>query len=337
MIYMNDVLLILGFMDVFTGSKKGSIKYYEEKLHEFQEKEAETLIDIGAIYLEKNDLQNALKNFNDALNTYKKLKYHEGVAYTFDLIGDTYLSARNCEMALRNFKQAREIYASIGSSIADEMSEKIDEVGHINESMDMDLDLVDFDEKENSVDQKEYADDDYFDEVPFEDINAAGENLDDPSKSDNSSKSDKISMKKIAKKLEESIMLLENSDIYSIYYKDSKDEGIEYLKEALLTAEVIDDTKGQATLHLMIGDNDLKNKNTAQALNHFGQARKIFERSNDKKGKAIAMLLMGAVFFVLDEKDEMYDLFKNSFNLFHEIKYKKGERVARDLIGMLSN
>ena len=144
-------------------------------------------------------------------------------------------------------------------------------------------------------------------------------------------------MKKIAKKLEESIMLLENSDTYSIYYKDSKDDGMEYLKEALLTAEVIDDTEGQATLHLMIGDNDLKDKNTSQALNHFDQARKIFEKNNNKKGKAIAMLLMGAVFFVLDEKEEMYDLFKNSFNLFHDINYKQGENVAKDLLGMLSN
>ena len=58
---MNDVLLILGFMDVFTGSKKGSLKYYEKKLHEFQEQEAETLIDIGVIYLEKNDIEKCFK------------------------------------------------------------------------------------------------------------------------------------------------------------------------------------------------------------------------------------------------------------------------------------
>lgn len=324
-------------MDVFTGSKKGSLKYYEKKLHEFQEQEAETLIDIGVIYLEKNDIENALKSFNDALNAYKRLKYHEGVAYTFDLIGDTYLSARNCEIALKNYKQSREIYATIGSPLEDEMSEKIDEVGQINDSMDIDPDSVNFEEIENLVPQKEYFDGDYFDEGPLVDVTNTSEMSDAHSKSLNSSKSDKISMKKIAKKLEESIMLLENSDTYSVYYKDSKDSGMEYLKEALLTAEVIDDTEGQATLHLMIGDNDLKDKNTAQALNHFDQARKIFEKNNNKKGKAIAMLLMGAVFFVLDEKEEMYDLFKNSFNLFHDINYKQGETVARDLLGMLSN
>ena len=123
-------------------------------------------------------LKNALKNFNDALNAYKKLKYHEGVAYTFDLIGDTYLSARNCEMALKNYKQAREIYASIGSPLEDEMSEKIDEVGQINDSMDIDPDLVDFEENENSVHQKEYFDGDYFDEGPLDDVNTTGEILD---------------------------------------------------------------------------------------------------------------------------------------------------------------
>jgi tetratricopeptide (TPR) repeat protein len=336
MINMNDVLLILGFMDVFTGSKKdslkkGSLEYYEKRLYEFQEQEAETLIDIGAIYLEKNELENALKNFNDALTNYKKLNYDEGVAYTLDLIGDTYLASRNCVMAIKNYKQARDIYAKINPSLENELNQKIDEVGQINDSMDIIPDLLDIEEKENSDPQKEYFDGDYFDEGILDDGNTP---LD---LSTGSNKSNKISLKSIAKKLEESIMLLENSDTYSVYYKDSKDSDLEYLKEALLTAEVIDDSEGQATLHLMIGDNDLKDKNTSQALDHFDQARKIFEKTNNKKGKAVSMLLMGAVFFVLDEKEEMYDLFKNSFNLFHEIKYKKGEHVARDLIGMLSN
>lgn len=333
---MNDVLLILGFMDVFTGSKKdslekGSLEYYEKRLYEFQEQEAETLIDIGAIYLENNELKNALKNFNEALTNYKKLNYDEGVAYTLDLIGDTYLASRNCAMAIKNYKQARDIYAKINPSLENELSQKIEEVCHINESMDITPDLLDIEEKENSAHQKEYFDGEYFDEGVLDDENTSLEI------SNGSNKSDKISMKKIAKKLEESIMLLENSDTYSVYYKDSQDSDLEYLKEALLTAEVIDDSEGQATLHLMIGDNDLKDKNTSQALDHFDKARKIFEKTNNQKGKAVSMLLMGAVFFVLDEKEEMYDLFKNSFNLFHEIKYKQGERVARDLIGMLSN
>jgi len=323
---MNNVLLILGFMDAFTGSKKGSLKYYEKKLHEFQEQEAETLIDIGVIYMEKDDTENALKSFNEALISYQKIEYGEGEAYTYDLIGDTYLTTRNTLNALSNYEKALEIYSSIDSSLEDEMKEKIEEVRQIHDSMEIDSDSSNFDE--NFSPDRDYFEGDYFDESTLSDLDKTKEitNV--------SNNSDWIPLDELADKLKDPIMLLENSDSYSTYYEDSKD--MEYLKEALSAAEVIEDTGGQGTLHLMIGDNDLRKENTSKALDNFNEAHKIFRKNKNQKGEAVSLLLMGAVFFVIDEKEEMYQVFKDSLNIFHELNDKNGENIAIDLIGMLS-
>lgn len=323
---MKNILLILGFMDAFTGSKKGSLKYYEKKLHEFQEQEAETLIDIGVLYMEKDDAENALKNFKEALISYQKIEYWEGEAYTYDLIGDTYLTVRNTSNALLNYEKALEIYSSIDSPLEDEMKEKIEEVRQIHDSMEIDSDSRDLDESFSS--DRDFEGD-YFDESTLSDFDKTKDIT------DVSNNPDWISLDELSLKLKDPIMLLENSDSYSTYYEDSKDS--EYLHEALSAAEVIEDTSGQGTLHLMIGDNDLRKENTSKALDHFNEARKIFRKNKNQKGEAVSLLLMGAVFFVIDEKEEMYQVFKDSLNIFHELNDKTGENIAIDLIGMLSS
>lgn len=323
---MNDILLILGFMDAFTGAKKGSLKYYEKKLHEFQEQEAETLIDIGVIYMEKDDVENALNNFNEALKSYQKIEYEEGEAYTYDLIGDTYLTVRNTVSALVNYEKALEIYSSIQSPLEDEMKEKIAEVRQIHDSMEIDSDSNSFN---NEFSPDRNYEGDYFDESALSDLDKTKPIV------DASNNSDWIPLEELADKLKEPILLLENSESYLTYYNDS--EGVEYLMEALSAAEVIEDVDGQGTLHLMIGDNDLRQENTSYALDHFNDARKIFRKNQNLKGEAISLLLMGAVFFVMDEKEEMYQVFKDSLNIFHELEYKTGESIAIDLIGMLSS
>ena len=45
---MWDIFRSIGVIDSL--KQKGSLKHYEEKLHEYQENEADVLIDIGLLY-----------------------------------------------------------------------------------------------------------------------------------------------------------------------------------------------------------------------------------------------------------------------------------------------
>jgi tetratricopeptide (TPR) repeat protein len=316
---MNNIFLVLGFMDVIKGGKKGSLKYYEKKLHEFQEQEAEVLIDMGVIHLENDDIHNALKCFKDALDHYFKVDYPEGEAYAYDLIGDSYLILRNGDMALKNYEKSFETYSLMGSSLSDEMEEKIEEVKKIIGSTD--FISCDLDEEQ----EKELLEMDYFDETTLAEFCQS-------SKVDES-KSDSIEMETVLKKLDECLELIENFDDYRIY-NDSR--SIEYLNEALYTAKAIEDFKGQGTLNLIIGNNYLHDNDIPNSLNHFNNANKSFRQYKNFIGESISLLFMGVVFFVLNEKEQMYDVFKNSLNIIRENGYKKEEEIALNIIEMLS-
>jgi tetratricopeptide (TPR) repeat protein len=323
---MQRVIQIIGLMDSFR-SKNSTIKGYQEKLFQYWEQEAEILIDMGAEYLDNEQSEEALNHFQEALNTYKKMEYPEGEAFTHDLIGDIYLNDRNTTKALQHYQKAYEIYSSIDSPLEEEMGEKIEEVKQIHE------DLKNSSEPGLVDEENQYEEDN---------SSSISENNLDHLKSDFESKPSKpkeksvpATMEKIADKLETAIMILDNSSMYEMYYKEAN--SIEYLQEALNNADVIEDWEGQGTLHLMLGDSQLKLKKVDDALNHFEKAYDIFEDQNSKLGEAVSLLLIGTIYFIQNKKTNMYELFRNSMELFQELGYKEGEKVVISLLELLSN
>lgn len=319
---MHQIIQIIGLMDSLRG-KNNSIKNYEEKLYQYQEQEAEILIDMGALCLDDEQTEEALKYFHEALNTYQKMEYWEGKAFTHDLIGDTYLSIKKISHALKHYQKAYEIYSSLESPLEDDLSEKIEEVMELQESLGIPS-------ENGSVDTNEI-------ETDFSG-GISGAIKSDSSLNTSIPKSPKKSvpttMDSIADELETAILLLNNSSMYEKYYKET--DGIDYLKEALQTADVIEDWEAQGTLHLMLGDSHLKVKKVTEALNHFKKAYEIFEDNNFKLGIAVSLLLLGTIYFIQNKEQSMYKFFKESLKLFRELKDKKGEKIAINILEMLS-
>ncbi|MCK9151620.1 tetratricopeptide repeat protein [Methanobacterium alcaliphilum] len=307
---MQQIISVLGLMDSFRG-KNSALKNYEKKLAEYQEQEAEVLIDIGVIYLEDEKSEKALKHFQEALKTYEKLEFSEGEAFTHDLIGDTYLSDRDAQGALKHYQMALDIYSDINSPLKEDMAEKINDVHGIEKSLGIKTKTSPSENKKHKHIKTENS-----------------------SEFKPSHEKFTTNIEKIAEKLEESIMLMENAKLYAEYYKETKTTA--YLEEALNTADIIEDHDGQGTINLMMGDIILRNENTNDALNHFKKAYSIFNKAENEKGEAISLLLIGAVYFILDRKKDMYTVFKDSINLFQVLGDKKGESVAKSLISMLS-
>lgn len=314
-------------MDSFRG-KKGALRNYQKKLYEYQEHEAETLIDIAVIYLEDDQFEKALQNLQEALKTYEKLNYLEGEAYTYDLIGDTYLTTRNTKKALENYQKALKIYADIDSDLESEMEEKIREVKQIETALNTDKEVTGSLVPEDFIDELE------------EKENTSIESLNNKPDSDDENliqakKDLNFDLKKLASEIEEIILLLDQSELYSLYYNDPHSH--EMLQEALKSAEIIEDWDGQGIIHLMMGENYLKLENSVDSLKQFQSALKIFENHSNKKGEAISLLLIGALYYIFDKKDEMYMFFRNSLNILHEHNFKKEENRAIKFIEMLSN
>ncbi|MDI6643420.1 MAG: tetratricopeptide repeat protein [Methanobacteriaceae archaeon] len=121
---MWKVIILIGILDSFRG-KHGSLKNYKKRLEEYREHEADTLIDMGVIYLEDEKVPEALERFKDALKLYQKLQFTEGEAYTQNLIGDTYLTSRDLDRALKHYQESFKLYTSIRSPLKNELLEKI--------------------------------------------------------------------------------------------------------------------------------------------------------------------------------------------------------------------
>ncbi len=129
-------MLLIGIFDTFRG-KNGALKNYKKRLDEYREHEADILIDIGVIYLEDNQIEEALTKFKEAQEVYEKLQFPEGEAYTQNLIGDTYLTNRNLEKALKHYQKSFKIYSSLKSPLKNELFEKIKDTEKAKQTMEL--------------------------------------------------------------------------------------------------------------------------------------------------------------------------------------------------------
>jgi tetratricopeptide (TPR) repeat protein len=133
---LREFFNISGLMDSFS-TKDNSLKKYQEKLQHYQKKEAETIIDMGIIYLKNEQNNEALEKFREALQIYRKMRYSEGEALANDLIGDTYLNERNTSKALQHYQESFKIYSFIKSKHKNELFEKIKDSEKAQEAMEL--------------------------------------------------------------------------------------------------------------------------------------------------------------------------------------------------------
>lgn len=297
-----NMLLIFQLFGIFDAIKTetGSLKHYKKKLHEYQEHEADTLIDLGVLYLDDDELDNALGCFQEAVKIYIKIGDVEGEAFALDLIGDAYLNMRKIATALEYYQNSYKLYESIESPLKNEMHDKIIEVEKIKEF----FEEAEIEEESEISKTAEEDDEEYI-----------------------------ANFDKISSKLEDVIKLLDKAHIYEALAKE--EDQMSYLNEAIVTARGIGDSAGEATLLLIAGDISLKNEETNETLKNFKKAFNIFHKTRDQWGEALSLLLIGAVYFILNDKDSMYEVFKKSLDIFRKLGDKNGESVAIDLINSL--
>lgn len=108
-----------------TFKDKKSLKYYQKKLTKIRKSEAKTFIDIGMVYLEDNQPDNALKYYKKAKLIYNDINDDKGTAFTYDIIGDAYLTERNFQKAIMSYQESFKIYGSMRSSEKNKIFDKI--------------------------------------------------------------------------------------------------------------------------------------------------------------------------------------------------------------------
>ena len=116
---------------------KGSLKHYQKKLQNIRENEGDVLIDMGVLCLDEEKFDESLIYLEKARQIYLELDEKEAEAFVVDLIGDVYISMRDIDKALFQYQKSFRLYASVRSSMKDELLEKIKEAEDIKEAMDI--------------------------------------------------------------------------------------------------------------------------------------------------------------------------------------------------------
>ncbi len=317
---MWDIFSSIGVIDRL--KQKGSLEHYTKKLHEFQENEADALIDIGLIYYEDEKYDESLFNLKKAAKIYESLNEVEAEAFVLDLIGDVYLSMREMNKALERYQSVFHIYTLTKSPLKDDYLEKIREVEDIKEA----IELAE-EEKLNKEIEEELSD------ISDEELIDEEENLIETY--DSAPNDCYLSYEKISSNIDAIMKIIKKK--YNIKEPTNAEYESGYYQKLIYDAHKEENKEIEVALLQVLSNYLMKENKPFSALQNLKTAFDLSHEGRDKKGEAFSLLLLGVVYYLLGKEKKIYDLFRKSLIIFKEVKYKDGEKIALDIINTLYN
>ncbi len=289
--------------------RKGSLQLYKKRLKEYQENEADILIDMGMLCFDEERYDETLEYLEQAQWTYNRMGFKEGRAFVFDLIGDVYLSMREIDKALDKYKKSFKLYASIKSPMKSEEFDKIKEVEEIKEAIEMANTKSEIFEGFSQESYDEISDEDYIE--------------------------CHLNYEKVAIKLEKILKLIKK--VYKVNEVSKEEYETGYIQKSIYDARNEGNYQKEMALFLLTGYYLMEEQKQYSALKSFKEAFNVARKIDDKKGEGFSLLLLGTVYYILGSKDKIYEVFKKSIEIFKGLGYKEGESNAIDLINTLYN
>lgn len=288
-------------MGFFSGEKDygTSLKELLEQLWEYQEAEANLMVEIATLQYENSDIDDALGFLERSVEIYHELNYAEEEATILDLIGDVYISIDDISAALEYYNKSFKLCSSLDTPLKGDVNNKIkkyEEYLHISE---------DKTEHKNKLSKVKSSETPVVEEEPIDYVN-------------------------IGKKLDDIIRLLDESAVYSTYQEFKNP--MAQLGEAYEMASSIGDEKGEAALLLIMGDVSLKEEKTKKSLEFFKRSLNSFRKIGDMKGQAISKLMIGTAYFLLGDTEEGPKYLRKSMDIIKHLDDMNIENAAMALL-----
>jgi hypothetical protein len=288
-------------MGIFSGEKDygTSLKELLEQLWEYQEAEANLMVEIATLQYENSDIDDALGFLERSVEIYHELNFAEEEATILDLIGDVYINIDDISTALEYYNKSFKLCSSLDTPLNAEVNNKIkkyEEYLQINE---------DKTEHKNKLLKVESSETPVLEEEPIDYVN-------------------------IGKKLDDIIGLLDESAVYSTYQEFKNP--MAQLGEAYEMASSIGDEKGEAALLLIMGDVSLKEEKTKKSLEFFKRSLNSFRKIGDMKGQAISKLMIGTAYFLLGDTEEGPKYLRKSMDIIKHLDDMNIENAAMALL-----
>lgn len=288
-------------MGIFSGEKDygTSLKELLEQLWEYQETEANLMVEIATLQYENGDIDDALGFLEKSVEIYHELGFAEEEATILDLIGDVYSGNDEISNALEYYNKSLKLCLSLNMPLKAEVADKISRYEEL-------LQITEDDEDREKIDA---------------DKSGVSPDVDEE---------DSVDYVNIGKKLDDIIRLLDESAVYSTYQEFKNP--MAQLGEAYEMASSIGDEKGEAALLLIMGDVSLKEEKTKKSLEFFKRSLNSFRKIGDMKGQAISKLMIGTAYFLLGETEEGSDYLRKSMDIIKHLKDVNIEKAALALL-----
>jgi tetratricopeptide (TPR) repeat protein len=294
--------MILQVLGVFNtkNKKENSLEQNLLRLDELQTEKFNLLINIGTLYFELENIKDCLNYYEKALIMAMNIKDDELQAFVLDAMGDVYLGDGQIIKALEYYNESLRIYSLKKSPLVEEIYDKIQEVEKRKEEVEM-AELEKMRIKASSDLENNY--DDY--------------------------------LNKVESQLDSIIKQVEATSVYEIYMDD--EEPLIPLKEALKISKEIGDTSGEASLLLMIGNENLKTKNYDKASEILEKSIEKFNELEDENGVASSMIVLGTTNFMRKDVDGIAKNFRKAVGKFQQLENKNAESLAIEILNTLYN
>ncbi len=304
-------------MDIFKGKDDygTSLKKLLEQLWEYQEAEANLMVEIATLKYENGDTDDAIGFLEKSVEIYHELGFTEAEATILDLIGDVYSSTDDVQNALDYYHKSFKICSSLDTPLEAEVLNKIKEYEAEIEATKHKMAKKAAEGEDNSNLKSESG---LKSEVSGESYSLDEENVD---------------YVKIGKRLDDIIGLLDESAVYGTYQEF--ENPMAHLDEAYQMARSIGDEKGEAALLLIMGDITLKEEKTKKSMEFFQKSLKSFMKIGDKRGESISRLMMGTAYFLLGETEEGSSYLRQSMDIIKHLNDPDIEKAALALLNSI--
>ena len=220
-----------------------------------------------------------------------------------DLMGDITRYNKKIKLALDYYREAYQLYSDIESDNKDELSKKIKELEVLDSAR---VGGTRFNYKNPTIVATSEVPGDEF---PHSDYN------------------------KISGNIKEVIGMLKGADTYRNYA--NSENPMEELENAYEMSSGIGDVAGKATILLIMGDLELKESKSDDALKHFKKSLEYFLEIEEKTGEAVSRLLIGTAYYMTGDMDNVTPNFRKSIEILRDLKDVLGENIAMRLMNAI--
>ncbi len=314
------------------GEKQEAIKYYNQSLPLYRvvgdrDGEASTLNNLGSVYSDLGEKQEAIKSYNQSLPLFRAVGDRKGEAVTLNNLGKVYSDLGEKQEAIKSYNQSLPLFRTVGDRKGEAVT--LNNLGKVYD---------DLGEKQEAI--KSYnqslplfraVGDRAGEATTLNNLGAVYSNLGEKQEAIKSYNQSLPLFRAVGDRAGEAVTLNNLGAIYDDL--GEKQEAIKSYNQSLPLRRAVGNRDGEARTLNNLGEvySDLGEKQ--EAIKYLNQSLPLFRAVGDRAGEAVTLNNLGAIYDDLGEKQEAIKSYNQSLPLRRAVGNRDGEARTLNNLG----